>query len=56
MVEKIAERFFYTVKYFNFSKLLLSDDKKAFLKTPKTVQICLLPFPGKLNCLKLNHF
>jgi len=30
MMEKIAERFLYIVKEFNFSYLVLSDDKKAF--------------------------
>jgi len=33
MIEKIAEIFFYLVKTFNFSKLLLSEDKNLLKDT-----------------------
>ncbi len=38
MMEKKAERLFYIVKKFNFSYLLLSDDKKAFLKNYQNIK------------------
>jgi len=56
MMEKIAKIFFYFMKTFNFPKLLLADDKKAFLKTTKTVENLAFAFSQKMKIDKNNSF
>jgi len=56
MVEKIAERFFYTVKYFKFSTLLLSDDKKSFFKDTQNSKNLSFAFSRKIKLLKIKSF
>ncbi len=48
-MEKIAEIFFNLVKTFNFSKLLLSDDKKNFLKDTQNSKNLAFAFSQKMK-------
>ncbi len=52
-MEKIAEMFFNLVKTFNFPKLLISDDKKSFLKDTQNSKNLAFAFSHKM---KINHF
>ncbi len=48
-MEKIAEAFFNFVKTFNFPKLLLSNDKKSFLKDTQNNKNLAFAFSQKMK-------